>query len=1165
MPLQIAILGPIEPRMDGDLVDLPAGKQRALLALLATRAPQPVSAEVAAEALWPRAAPAEAMRSLQVAVSRLRRSLGAAAPAVETVATGYRLAVEPDAIDARRFEALVTTAQAARADGEPADARRLLDDALALWRGPALADVEYESFAQGEIARLEELRLAALEERVEARLSAGEHALVVAELEQLTGDHPSRERLVGLLMLALYRCGRQADALEVYTQNRRRLDAELGLDPASDLRRLQEEILRQDPALDAPSEPEQTRELAPELPAQLRPRPAMPFVGRSAELDRLAALPDRARKDGRQLALVGGEPGSGKTRLARELAEQVTAAGMHVLYGTCDAAVRTPYQPLVEALEPALGTLRTPSDGYPPSLTRLLPGLHTGAGGPADAIAADAPAKDPDAERHELHAAMTALLSKLARRAPAVLMLDDVQWADASSLLLLRHLARTLGATPIVVLALFREGEGELPEALASTLAELHRLDGVLRVHLTGLAVADVQELVERGASTRGAPELAEQLVGLTDGNAFLVGEVWRHMVEHEAGASPADVTIPASVREVMADRVAGQTPALSGLVQLIAVSPRGVALPVLRTAAELDDEALLVVLEEGLRTGMLDEIRDASVVYRVRHELLRRTVYERLSSLRAAALHLRVGEALEALPEGRRDRIVNELAFHFRMAAPIAGNDRAVAYALDAAAQAERSFAFAEAAARLEEALGLGLADPAAEGELRRRQGQDWHLAGRDEVALESFAAAAAAARERGDDDLQARAAIGFETACWRPGINDPRAVVLLREAARGIAAEPSAQRVRVLAHLSRALAYRGDHAAAGACWSEAEAMARVVGDPGALIVVLSLAAWTRGSRGLDEVLADLAEARELARLHPRVPMTEITSGMRIGLLIEAFDIDEARAEAAAHRELSERAGQHFLSVVVEQEEALLALCDGRLDAAEAAAKRADELARRVQVGPSATYGIQMFTIRREQGRLAEIAPVVRLVASGEIGTGGVVWRPALAVLLAEIGDTEEARRELRALVRAGLATVPRGGLGVGGLIYAADACALIEDDTLAVPIYDQLRAFEGQNAVVGSAVACYGAADRMLGALATVMERWDDAERHLENALALNRRLDSPTWIAHTQYERARLALRREPPQTAREPAFEALSAARRIGLRALVERIERLSMAA
>ena len=230
---------------------MPAGRQRALLCLLAVRAPHPVAAEAAAEALWPEAPPAEATRSLQVTVSRLRRSLAAAGAPVETLASGYRLAVADDAIDARRFEALVERARATRAHDAPA-ARRLLDDALALWRGPALADAAFESFAQGEIARLEELRLVALEERLDVRLAAGEAALVVGELEQLAAEHPSRERLLGLLMLALYRCGRQADALEAYTRARRRLDEELGLEPSAELQQLQGAILRQDASLAAP-------------------------------------------------------------------------------------------------------------------------------------------------------------------------------------------------------------------------------------------------------------------------------------------------------------------------------------------------------------------------------------------------------------------------------------------------------------------------------------------------------------------------------------------------------------------------------------------------------------------------------------------------------------------------------------------------------------------------------------------------------------------------------------------------------------------------------------------------------------------------------------------------------------------------------------------------
>jgi class 3 adenylate cyclase/DNA-binding winged helix-turn-helix (wHTH) protein len=248
--LRIAILGSVEPRINGDVVGVPAGKQRALLTWLAMRAPDPVSAESAAEALWPRAAPEEAMRSLHVTVSRLRRSLGAAGSALETVASGYRLAVESDAIDARRFEALTDEARAARVGGDAAAARRLLDDALGLWRGRALADV---GLSRSRRARSRGWRSCASPRWRSAsmRVCQGEHGLVVAELEQLSAEHPSRERLVGLLMLALYRCGRQTDALEVYTRGRLRLDEELGLEPSPELQRLQEAILRHDPALDA--------------------------------------------------------------------------------------------------------------------------------------------------------------------------------------------------------------------------------------------------------------------------------------------------------------------------------------------------------------------------------------------------------------------------------------------------------------------------------------------------------------------------------------------------------------------------------------------------------------------------------------------------------------------------------------------------------------------------------------------------------------------------------------------------------------------------------------------------------------------------------------------------------------------------------------------------
>src|SRR4051812_28750601 len=442
--MEFGILGPLEVRANGHAVPLGGARPRAVFAVLALNANRPVSAERLTLALWGEEAPPSAVKTVQVYVARLRKALGDP-DVLGTTPAGYRLRVRPGELDAERFESLVADGRQALAAGRGEDAAAALRVALELWRGSPLADVASAPFAPAEIARLEEQRLAALEVRVEADLAAGRHPELVAELGQLRTEHPWRERLHGQLMLALYRSGRQADALEAYRHAREVLVGQLGIEPGAELHNLQEAILAHDPGIDVPpaagsreaiqredpllevaiSEPipqAPLRALPPSLPAQLQPRPAMPFVGRAAELGRLAALLDQAPTDGRQIALVGGEPGSGKTRLAREFAEYATSTGARVLYGACDAAVRTPYQPLVDALEPALAGLDADepepgADHYPGSLTRLLPGLRAAAGDATAAIT-DAEAKDPDAERHKLHTALTELLAGLAAHSP---------------------------------------------------------------------------------------------------------------------------------------------------------------------------------------------------------------------------------------------------------------------------------------------------------------------------------------------------------------------------------------------------------------------------------------------------------------------------------------------------------------------------------------------------------------------------------------------------------------------------------------------------------------------------------------------------------------------------------------------------------------------------
>jgi predicted ATPase/DNA-binding SARP family transcriptional activator len=314
MALELRILGPLEIVRDGEQLRLEGRLRRSLVALLVLHAGEAVSSDRLIEELWPDTTQGARAR-LQVYVSQLRRALGPEARALETRPNGYTLVVEPDAVDASRFERLVAVGREALSAGEPERAAAALEEALDLWRGPALADLAYESFAQAEATRLEELRLAAIEDRIEAELVLGRHAELVAELERLVAEHPLRERMRGQLMLALYRCGRQADALAAFHEARRVLDEELGLEAGPELKELQRAILRHDPAL---------RVEAPELRARRHlPAPPTALVGRRRELDELSAL---LRGGTTRLLTLTGPGGAGKTRLALQVAHDLADA-----------------------------------------------------------------------------------------------------------------------------------------------------------------------------------------------------------------------------------------------------------------------------------------------------------------------------------------------------------------------------------------------------------------------------------------------------------------------------------------------------------------------------------------------------------------------------------------------------------------------------------------------------------------------------------------------------------------------------------------------------------------------------------------------------------------------------------------------------------------------
>ena len=428
-------------------------------------------------------------RDERTAGPRLSLAPGARRGALITTAAGYQLRVEPGALDAETFAAGAEDGRRALAAGRPLEAADTLRQALGLWRGGAVADCAYDAFAQADIARLEELRLAAHEELMDAELALGR--CPVAELERLVREHPLRERLRGQLMLALHRSGRQADALAVYRRGRETLIAELGLEPSPALRRLEQDILQHAPAL-TPAAP-------PASPLARADERAL--VGRAEER---RALRDGLDAHRPRVVLLSGGAGIGKTRLVAEAAAEAQSAGATVLYGHADEGHPIPFRALVTALR------RLPLD----ALAEFEPEQATLA-----SVMPELRGRLTAGEGPELCLALSTVLGELARREPLLLVLDDLHWADRDTLLLVRHLVRS---APLAILGAFRDDE---PDAgLAGLIAELHAERVLSHVAVRGLDLAATRALV--GAD---APELVDVLWEATGGNPFLIEELLRH------------------------------------------------------------------------------------------------------------------------------------------------------------------------------------------------------------------------------------------------------------------------------------------------------------------------------------------------------------------------------------------------------------------------------------------------------------------------------------------------------------------------------------------------------------------------------------------------------------------------------------------------------------
>ncbi len=667
--MDYGILGPLEINVAGTGA-LKGPKPRGLLALLLLQPQTLVSPERLVDDLWEGDPPASAANTLQTYVHHIRKAIGV--DALLTRPGGYVLAVDPDQIDARRFERIVR-AVAEDPAAEPLQAATKLREALGLWRGDALVEFADASWATGEIARLAGLQLWAIEARIDADLALGRHAALLPELESLVGVYPLRERFWGQLMLALYRSGRQAEALRAYRQLHTLLDEELGIRPSTDLVNMERSMLLQETTLDLPLPTrvassgdalgtdeafaaEATRGRSSALPVALESVLDTPFVGRSGEIDWY--VPDDL--DGCRAVLVAGEAGIGKTRFAAELGRRAAQARIPVLYGRCQRALGVPYEPWIEALQCLAET--TPTGRWNdwvanrPSLARLLPDLVAGA--------PDRPDADPDAERYRLFEAVTDLIGDAAGARGAVIVLDDLHWADEPTLLLLRHLLVVARPERVLVVAAYRDTDLLGAAELTETLADLRRTQGLEWLTLSGLGEGEVSELITALTEEHDVSKLARAVRDETDGNPFFVVEVVRHLTETgglvDPDLAPGDVRdLPPSVREVVSQRVRALGLDVADMLSTAAIIGVRFELDVLADVLDREPGALVDSLDIAVRARVLREV--GADHYEFAHTLVQHTLAGDVganAAPRAAPAH-RPGPRDEAGrdDERRRDR----------------------------------------------------------------------------------------------------------------------------------------------------------------------------------------------------------------------------------------------------------------------------------------------------------------------------------------------------------------------------------------------------------------------------------------------------------------------------------------------------------------------------
>ena len=1211
--MRIRLVGRLGLEVDGRPARLPASRRaRALLAWLALHPGSHPRAEVAAM-FWPDVLDSSARTSLRGALAELRRALG---PDADDVLSARR-----DSVELVRGPAVWVDTDALSelaAGGRWREALEL--DAGRLVQGRLLPEVDDE-WVEADRDEHRRAVLLVLERAATTAEADGDLAVAVDAARRRVRLDPLSEQagreLVRLQAAAGDRSGALATAAALADRLRRELHLTPGPETLELVARLRggQQVPRQLPygsgvgtdAIAVPRSPEGVLPSSPDpaatgtgalpsltegtndppAPVHVPLPPAVALhdealVGRSAELAALDDVRRRSAHAGAQVVVVGGDAGIGKTSLTVAAARQAAAKGALVLHGRCDEEGLVPFGPWVEALAHTVAHLddqavaRLVGDSGP-DLSRLLPGLRRRSPDLAPPVPVE-----PDTERWRLFDAVSSVLGRLAAGAPVLVVLDDAHWADRSTLLLLRHLVRARQADPITVVLTCRDVELSADDPLHHLLADLHREHVLTRLALRGLTEPAVGEMVarRRGSAAHG---FVRALYEETEGNPFFVEEILRNL-PGRAGVGPQHLPegfdVPQGVQDVVRRRL-GRLPApVRDTLMLAAVVGRDFELRQLERISDLPDDDLLGALDQAVTASVIEETGVGR--YSFTHALIRSALYDSLTLTRRARLHGVVARALEGLsslgdPRAAASRS-GELAFHYLAAADPSVLERAVEFSRQAYAEAMAQLAYGEAAAT----AGRAVAALARAGRGGREMlgllvdwGEALSRAGDIEAARQAFARTADLARELGDREALATAALGVAGPSWRTfGQVDEEAVTLLDEALTSLEPDEAVLRATLQARLAIKLYFARQPERVATLTREALDAAHALADPALLAAALEARLWASWhADGVADRLAAAAELLDLAETHDLPEQAALARRWRVVALMESGRMPEADAEAERHARTARdlrmpyelmyvavfatarailhgrlpdarresaivaeygdlRGGADALqfigvhAVTLAYEESLLRTGDEATGdpSADTAGATPPATATPAAATPPAARGERSSAdaLRLDAGRVAELVEPIRRFADGYPAL--TAWRTASALALADADRVTEALGELDRTWPPE-EVLPFDAVWLPAVVLQALTALRLGLTDRCAHLYGVLRPYAGRAVVMGAGGAVWGTVNLHLGALAAATGRFDAGLEHLGAAVEELRAMGAVPALARAEQGRASL----------------------------------------